>query len=274
MSEGDATRARPVKRRPLAECGPRASAGRRANAAYTSAVAKRDPRDVLGVTPGATPTEIKAAWRRLARTHHPDLTGDDPAASRVATRKMAEINEAYAALTREGAAGSGAADGADVADAPARRRGGPPSPKPTRPVTGRVDTSATFRVRNSVAEGRRREHVLAGQPPMRGEVMDREPPRASTPTGPAVRDRIRHFRRPAPPSLEQASRLVVDFGKFHGHTLGQIAAFEPSYVDWLAGTVTRDPDLVAASRVVQADLDRRGVVRRMRPAPERPDRSA
>ncbi len=35
------------------------------------------------------------------------------------------------------------------------------------------------------------------------------------------------------------------FGKFHGHTLGQIAAFEPSYIDWLAGTVTHDPELVA-----------------------------
>ena len=55
---------------------------------------------------------------------------------------------------------------------------------------------------------------------------------------------------------------AVEFGKFHGHTLGQIAAFEPSYVDWLAGTVTRDPDLVAAARVVQADLDRRGILRR------------
>lgn len=238
-------------------------------------MAKRDPRVVLGVEPGATPTEIKAAWRRLARTHHPDLTGDDPALSRVATRKMAEINEAYAALTRDLTSARGTdGTGADVADAPDRRRGGPPTPKPTRPVTGRVDTSATFRAHNSVAHGRRRDHVLPGQPPVRGESVDREPPRASTPTGPAVRGRIRHFRRPAPPSLEQASHHLVDFGKFHGHTLGQIAAFEPSYVDWLAGTVTRDPDLVAAARVIQADLDRRGVLRRSRPAPERPGRSA
>ena len=57
---------------------------------------------------------------------------------------------------------------------------------------------------------------------------------------------------------------MIEFGKFHGHTLGQIAAFEPSYIDWVAGTVTRDPELVAAARVVQADLDARGV------APPRP----
>ena len=85
---------------------------------------------------GATPTQIKAAWRRLARANHPDLTGDDPAASRVATRRMAEINDAYAALTREasGAARDGerpqADDGArpfePTASAPTRG-GGPPA---------------------------------------------------------------------------------------------------------------------------------------------------
>ena len=49
---------------------------------YTAGVAKRDPHVVLGVERGADPTRIKAAWRRLARSNHPDLTGDDPAASR------------------------------------------------------------------------------------------------------------------------------------------------------------------------------------------------
>ena len=51
----------------------------------------------------------------------------------------------------------------------------------------------------------------------------------------------------------------MPFGKFHDHTLGEIAAFEPSYIDWVAGTVNHDPDLVSAARVVQADLDRRGI---------------
>ena len=112
---------------------------------------KRDPHVVLGVQAGAS-SAIKAAWRRLARENHPDLTGDDPAASRVATRRMAEINDAYAALVRSGDATGDAgrrSDGSAV-----RRRtaapasGGPPAPKPTRPVTGRVDTSATYRPRN------------------------------------------------------------------------------------------------------------------------------
>ncbi len=64
--------------------------------------------------------------------------------------------------------------------------------------------------------------------------------------------------------------MRIDFGKFHGHTLGEIAAFEPSYIDWVAATITRDPALVAAARVIRDDLDERGVVRvrRARPVAE------
>ena len=59
--------------------------------------------------------------------------------------------------------------------------------------------------------------------------------------------------------------MELDFGKFHGHTLGEVAAFEPSYVDWLAGTVVRDPALSMAARVIADELDRRGIRRVHRP---------
>jgi len=61
-------------------------------------VARRDPHDVLGVPRDAGQSTIKAAWRRLAREHHPDLTVNDPAAAERATRRMAEINRACAEL--------------------------------------------------------------------------------------------------------------------------------------------------------------------------------
>jgi hypothetical protein len=64
--------------------------------------------------------------------------------------------------------------------------------------------------------------------------------------------------------LDVARDLVIEFGKFHGHTLGQIADFEPTYIDWLARTISRDPDLVASARVIQTDLDARGIVREVR----------
>ena len=75
----------------------------------------------------------------------------------------------------------------------------------------------------------------AGQPPLR---WDRSEPRAARvaalgPDGDPARPgaTCRRWRRP----LDDALVLEVDFGKFHGHTLGEIAAFEPSYIDWLAG---------------------------------------
>jgi curved DNA-binding protein CbpA len=244
-------------------------AGRPSGGGYTLAVAKREPFVVLGIEPGATPSQIKAAWRRLARQHHPDLTGDDPEASRLATRQMAEINEAYAALTRGPSRGTGQAarprpEGATFDDDTAPpRRGGPPRPKATRPVTGRLDMSGTIRPRNQPLRPRdgRAAHP-PGQPPVRFNNHDREPPRASDPTGPLERAQVRDFRRPPPPPLADALDTELAFGKFRGHTLGQVAAFEPSYVDWLARTITRDPELVAAARVVQADLDDRQIARR------------
>jgi curved DNA-binding protein CbpA len=230
-------------------------------------MAKRDPHAVLGVEAGASATQIKAAWRRLARTNHPDLTGDDPAASRLATRRMAEINDAYAALTRDGAS-SRNGRGAHAGDTPfepgvASRRGGPPAPKPTRPVTGRVDMSGVYQPRNQAIGNTVGRTPLRGQPPKQTDIVGHEPLRASTPTGPAIRGRLRNFRRAPAPSLPEAEATVIPFGKFHDHTLGQIAAFEPSYIDWVAGTVNHDPDLVSAARVLQADLDRRGIIRRV-----------
>lgn len=248
-------------------------------ARYTGSVAKRDPHDVLGVRQGAGPDAVKAAWRRLARQHHPDLTGDDPAASRVATRLMAEINDAYEALRRadgERRAGIRAAGGTPSGrgfdeEEPARRRGGPPRPRPSRPVTGRLDTSDTFRPRNATTG---RGPGLAGQSPRRSRAADREPPRASDPNGPLERGRIHRFRRPPPPSVDDARAHEVAFGKFRGHTLGEIAAFEPSYIDWLAKTITTDSELVRSARVLQDDLDHRGIARRVRPDRATTGRSA
>lgn len=163
---------------------------------------------------------------------------------------MAEINRAYEQLRAEAERATASTAG--------RRTVWPPREKPSRPVTGRVDTSATFRPRNTTT-GPRVAH--AGPPPQRVDRLQREPLRASQPTGPLARRRQHNFRPPEPPPLGDARAWVIEFGKFHGHSLAQIAAFEPSYIDWLARTISRDPDLVAAARVIQADLDARSVRR-------------
>jgi curved DNA-binding protein len=54
----------------------------------------RDFYDVLGVSRGASQDEIQRAYRKLARTYHPDLNRD-PAAE----ERFKEISEAYAVLS-------------------------------------------------------------------------------------------------------------------------------------------------------------------------------
>jgi DnaJ like chaperone protein len=63
-----------------------------------------DPHVILEVEPGASRDEIKAAYRRLARETHPDILhaqGVPPEFQRMAQARMAVINAAYAALTKE-----------------------------------------------------------------------------------------------------------------------------------------------------------------------------
>jgi curved DNA-binding protein len=47
--------------------------------------------DILGVKPGATPEEIKSAYKKLVKKHHPDLGGDP--------EEFKRINEAYEKLS-------------------------------------------------------------------------------------------------------------------------------------------------------------------------------
>jgi curved DNA-binding protein CbpA len=246
-----------------------------------------DPYRILDVRRDATAEEIKRRWRDLAREHHPDRAagagrasgelaedpeGDQSTQQQLTTR-MARINAAYDVLrdpvkrarydasphawrAREADREAGRGPGWDGRrfDSPP----GPPPPPPTRPVTARYDTSSTFRRRNSTiyASGSQ----LKGQPPRSRHQVDTDL-RASTPTGPVRRER---GRSATIPTLEQARSTLLEFGRFHGWTLGEVADREPTYVDWIARTITRDRDLVACARVVAADLDERGVERVVR----------
>jgi DnaJ-class molecular chaperone len=57
----------------------------------------RDPYETLGVSKGATPADIKKAFRRLAKTHHPDRNPDDPKAQ----ERFSRISGAYELLSDE-----------------------------------------------------------------------------------------------------------------------------------------------------------------------------
>jgi DnaJ-class molecular chaperone len=57
----------------------------------------RDPYEVLGVPRGAAAGQIKSAFRKLAKKHHPDANKNDPKAA----DKFAEVNSAYEILGDE-----------------------------------------------------------------------------------------------------------------------------------------------------------------------------
>lgn len=63
-----------------------------------------DPYSVLGVEPSASDSEIKQAYRKLARKYHPDNYQDNPLAD-LAEEKMKEINEAYDQINKMRAGG-------------------------------------------------------------------------------------------------------------------------------------------------------------------------
>jgi molecular chaperone DnaJ len=234
-----------------------------------------DPYDVLGVRRDATNSTIKKRWRELAREHHPDRAAGNADADGELTARMARINAAYDLLSdpMRRAQWDASSDGLAAARADKGTRvtfdddghevapAGPPPPPPTRPVTARFDTSPVFHPRNATLSGE--SFRPRGQEPLPRRRMFDEPLRASTPTGPVS-------SRPGipghMPSLQEARETELSFGKFRGYTLGEVALIEPTYIDWIARTITRDRDVVLNARVVQADLDDRGIERQIRPS--------
>jgi hypothetical protein len=87
---------------------------------------------VLGVEPGASSTDVRAAFRRLVREHHPDHAPADDA-----TQRTAELTEAYALVQQRLASSPDGRVPATAAAPPSS----PPSPAPawSAPVTGMKD---------------------------------------------------------------------------------------------------------------------------------------
>lgn len=237
-----------------------------------------NPYHVLEVRPDASNATIKGRWRELAREHHPDrAAGDTEEAARL-TARMARINAAYDLLrdpvrraqfdgsadgrrARSEGAGDGATADMDEGFGGIRQSGPPPPPR-TPPVTARFDTTAAFRLRNArLSEPPVR---MRAQPPLDRRAFADNELRASTPTGPVE---VRRGERPERmPTLREARETTIEFGRYHGYTLGEVELLEPAYLDWVSRTITRDRDLVTKARVILTDLEQRGLNRKNRPA--------
>ena len=84
----------------------------------------------LGLTPGASEPQVKAAWRRLVSQWHPDRNGHASAID-----KMQRINRAFEQIRRAGFADSGPRSGAERE--PSREAARPPE-EPARTIARRV----------------------------------------------------------------------------------------------------------------------------------------
>ena len=141
-----------------------------------------DPYRVLFVDPRAPDSVIRAAYRALARAYHPDLN-----AMPGASRKMAEINDAFATIG--GAEERAAYDREHRAGHAAEPQAAAPAPKPPAPS------------------------VVVPPPPA------------------APRNRWNHA---APSSAAtEATAVVMDFGRYQGWRLADIARTDREYLRWL-----------------------------------------
>ena len=233
-----------------------------------------DPYVELGVTHDASDAHIKRRWRELAREHHPDrAAGDGEEAARL-TRRMARINAAYdllrdrmrraafdsspAGRRARSAAGAGDSERADFEGFGGASPYGPPPPPATKPVTARFDTTMAFRPRNSRLSDQH-GRPLRGHDPRPRHMAEGRDLRASTPTGPV--ERRRGQRAMPAPTLDEARETLLNFGKYHGYTLGEVELLDPAYIDWIARTITRDRDMVIRARLIEAEMDDEGVER-------------
>jgi hypothetical protein len=126
-----------------------------------------DPLETLGLGPGATADDIRAARRRLAKSSHPDQGGDAEA--------MQRINEAAdAALRALVDAGPSPSASASPSPPPPRHPHSPPQEHPPQEPTGAVARDVpSFTVEALPVETFEAMLVVAS---WLGEVLDDEPP--------------------------------------------------------------------------------------------------
>jgi curved DNA-binding protein CbpA len=199
-----------------------------------------DPIDaykVLQVDPEADDEVIQAAYRRLARKYHPDLTSDVEASARMAT-----LNAAWALIGKPGA--RAAYDRARAA------------PAATAASSATVGSSATG--------------ANAPRPP---ETVSRDWTSGRSTQGGGFEPSMRAADGlgAAGPPPGRASGSVLNFGRYNGWSLGEIARQDLEYVEWLdrmpIGRTYReeiDALLRASGRRRSADAeatDRRGLFR-------------
>jgi curved DNA-binding protein CbpA len=187
-----------------------------------------DPYQVLQVDPEAEVKVIAAAYRRLARRYHPDVSP-----TRESQNRMVAINQAWELLKD-----------------PVRRAA----------VDRARSRAATTTARVAAADGQAR---TAGHPPATSGGHGSWGPRMRRPDGDRSRGAAVDLpfgsmsdpvymmpegdTRAAGSPPGRPSGPVLSFGRYAGWSLGQIARVEPDYLEWL--------DRMPIGRSYQAEID-------------------
>jgi curved DNA-binding protein CbpA len=210
-----------------------------------------DPYKVLQIEPDASDEIIEAAYKRLAKRYHPDVAvGPD------AQQRMVRINQARdmlrdpirrAAVDRARVRAEGTSARVAAADGRARAAGHGSTPQEAR-VDGSADEGASGRESPSFPGagdpgqggfyGRQAGTASTSWPPGRstsGHVYDASTMGSAQGTGAAG----------PPPGNPSGSRL--NFGRYSGWTLGEVARTDLEYLEWL--------DRVPIGRIYQAEID-------------------
>ena len=201
-----------------------------------------DPYKVLQVDPEAEDEVIEAAYRRLARKYHPDVA---PAPD--AQERMVRINQAWeqlrdpvrrAAVDRARARAASQAARVTAADAHARTAGTGPygaGPGPSGPFQRRAGSTPSGG-----------PHSSDPRWPMAGMRDPSDESRAGDAAG-SVTSRFAPGEAAAGPPPGNPSGSVLNFGRYSGWSLGEIARVELEYLEWL--------DRMPIGRFYQPEID-------------------
>jgi curved DNA-binding protein CbpA len=217
-----------------------------------------DPYRTLQVDRQASEAAIKTAYRRLARMYHPDVAAGPEAAARMSVINVAWelIGEPAARRRYDRAHGiriSGAADDAPPGGA---RRAPTPPPEPPRPAPPPPPPAAPPKPMPPP------EQVSRDWTSGRSSVGGGYDPTMHAPDGTGA----------AGPPPGRPSGSILNFGRYAGWSLGEIARKDIEFIEWLDRTPIGRPyhdeiDLLlrkAGRRTSDGDdaEDRRGLFRR------------
>ena len=223
-----------------------------------------DPYKILQVDSEAEDEVIQAAYRRLARKYHPDLAASPDAANR-----MAAINAAWELIGDPAKRAAYDRQRNPLATTPAQHASGTDR---TQPGSGSAASGAASTATRSGSSSSGGATSSASTPPP--ETVSRDWTSGRSTQGSGYQESMHSadgFGAAGPPP-GRPSGTVLNFGRYAGWSLGEVARSDMEYVEWLdrapIGRNYRqeiDEILRKSGRRKSADAgqtDRRGLFRR------------